>query len=242
MRWITLLAIIAVIAFGYASATGEDAFQLDEVELSLLDPPVVLDPVDGSRWWYTPSRKAHFYRHRYPKPTGNEVRQGEDLRLPGDILPRSYFIRLLPFIEVGNWTTNGYVEIIIEPVSSTLNITMNALDLTIDSSSIIVTVLCAREKMNCLSFLLEGGGYRDWEPGRVGQLYRRARNPRNSDYSSFTPSNGGTAIQSQHVLRFDPQQPACRVLPLFIRWEWRDKVKLSLNFAKGFNWKKKLIR
>lgn len=137
MRLFTSLVIAALVFC--CSASDEEAFPLDEVELRLLDPPVVPDPVDGSRWWFTPSRTAHIYRHRYPKPTGNEIRQGEDLRLPGDILPRSYYIRLLPFVEVGNWTTNGYVEITVEAVTNTLNITMNALDLTVDPSSITVS-------------------------------------------------------------------------------------------------------
>lgn len=111
----------------------------DEVELRLLEPAVVPDPVDGvSRWWYTPSQKAHIYRHKYPKNIEAQPRQGEDLRLPGDILPRLYTIRLLPFIEVGNWTTDGYVEIVVDCVISTVNISMNSLDLTIDLASVTV--------------------------------------------------------------------------------------------------------
>ena len=35
------------------------------------------------------------------------ARQGEDFRLPRDILPSLYSLQLLPFIEVGNFTTNG---------------------------------------------------------------------------------------------------------------------------------------
>ena len=58
----------------------------DEIELSLLEPAVVPDPVDGvSRWWYTPSQKAHIYRHKYPKNIQAQPRQGEDLRLSGDV-------------------------------------------------------------------------------------------------------------------------------------------------------------
>ena len=113
----------------------------DEIELRLLEPAIVPDTVDGvSRWWYTPSRKAHIYRSRYPKNIEMQPRAGEDLRLPGNILPRSYSIRLLPFIEVGNWTTDGYVEIFVDCVTSTANISMNSLDLTIDQASVTVSI------------------------------------------------------------------------------------------------------
>jgi aminopeptidase N len=114
----------------------------DEIELRLLEPAVVPDPVDGvSRWWYTPSQKAHIYRHKYPKNIQAQPRQGEDLRLSGDVLPRLYNVRLLPFIEVGNWTTDGYVEIFIDCIRSTVNISMNSLDLTIDQASVTVKSL-----------------------------------------------------------------------------------------------------
>ncbi|XP_046631005.1 aminopeptidase N-like [Daphnia pulicaria] len=136
-----LLPFLVLIAV--ASAFGNIQTQFDgpdEVELRLLEPAVVPDPVDGvSRWWYTPSRKAHIYRHKYPKNIQAQPRQGEDLRLPGDVLPRLYNVRLLPFIEVGNWTTDGYVEIFLDCIISTVNISMNSLDLTIDPASITVT-------------------------------------------------------------------------------------------------------
>ncbi|KAI9551545.1 hypothetical protein GHT06_021878 [Daphnia sinensis] len=133
------LLCVLLIAVCAAKANGQYDGP-DEVELLQLEPAVVPDPVDGvSRWWYTPSQKAHIYRHKYPKNIAAQPRQGEDLRLPGDILPRLYTIRLLPFIEVGNWTTDGYVEILVDCVISTVNISMNSLDLTIDLASITVT-------------------------------------------------------------------------------------------------------
>jgi aminopeptidase N len=133
-----VLGLTAVsLSFGcYAQSKYEGP---DAVELSLLEPAIVPDPVDGiSRWWYTPSRKAHIFRHNYPKSVEMKPKQGEDLRLPGNILPRLYNIRLFPFIEVGNWTTDGYVEISVDCIISTVNISINSLDLTIDQSSITV--------------------------------------------------------------------------------------------------------
>ena len=140
-----LLPLLLVL-LAAASAFGNNSIQSqydgpDEVELRLFDPMVVPDPVDGvSRWWYTPSQKAHIYRHKYPKNVQVQPRQGEDLRLTGDILPRLYNVRLLPFIEVGNWTTDGYVEIFVDCIISTVNISMNSLDLTIDPLSITVNL------------------------------------------------------------------------------------------------------
>jgi aminopeptidase N len=135
-----LLPFLVLIAVTSAFGNIQTQFDgPDEVELRLLEPAVVPDPVDGvSRWWYTPSRKAHIYRHKYPKNIQAQPRQGEDLRLPGDVLPRLYNVRLLPFIEVGNWTTDGYVEIFLDCIISTVNISMNSLDLTIDPASITV--------------------------------------------------------------------------------------------------------
>ncbi|EFX81628.1 hypothetical protein DAPPUDRAFT_317254 [Daphnia pulex] len=134
-----VLVLIAISsAFGFGVQPKYEG--PDEVELSLLEPAVVPDPVDGiSRWWYTPSRKAFLFRHNYAKNGEIEPRQGEDLRLPGNILPRLYNIRLLPFIEVGNWTTDGYVEISVDCIIATVNISINSLDLTIDQPSITVT-------------------------------------------------------------------------------------------------------
>ncbi|KAI9551913.1 hypothetical protein GHT06_022250 [Daphnia sinensis] len=130
--------IIIGLAFGFDVQSNANG--LDPDELSLLEPAIVPDPVDGvSRWWYTPSRKAHLFRHNYPSNVEVQPRQGEDLRLPGDILPRLYNIRLFPFIEEGNWTTDGYVEIDVECIIATVNISINSLDLTIDQASITVT-------------------------------------------------------------------------------------------------------
>lgn len=132
---LVLIAISSAFGFGFQPKYEGP----DEVELSLLEPAVVPDPVDGiSRWWYTPSRKAYLFRHNYAKNGDVEPRQGEDLRLPGNILPRLYNIRLLPFIEVGNWTTDGYVEISVDCIIATVNISINSLDLTIDQPSITV--------------------------------------------------------------------------------------------------------
>ena len=136
----------AVILFALALVAGVTTAQRENVglnvnELLTLEPAVVPDPVDGSRWYYTPSRKAHLYRHNYPSAAsiaGKQTKQGEDMRLSGDLRPSLYDVRLLPFIEVGNFTTDGYVEITFNCVRATSNISINALQLTIDRASISV--------------------------------------------------------------------------------------------------------
>ncbi len=143
---VRILALGLLLVAGCVSAgrpRQPDVEFVDGVEL-MLEPAIVPDPTDGaSRWWYTPSRKAHIYRHRYPKvpeTLEQQPKQGEDLRLPGDLLPITYNVQLLPFIEVGNFTTDGYVEIDFTCVRSTINITINSVQNTIDSSSITVFI------------------------------------------------------------------------------------------------------
>lgn len=137
MKIITLLLLTLAVGL---SVGIEDFNVVDGVDV-LLQPAIVPEPVEGARWWYTPSRKAHIYRHRHPKAESlskAEGKQGEDLRLPGDLVPVSYNVRLLPFIEVGNWTTDGFVEITFNCVRDTSNITINSVQLTIDAPSITV--------------------------------------------------------------------------------------------------------
>ena len=89
--------------------------------------------------WYTPSRKAHLYSRKVPSSQLTAgARQGEALRLPGDIIPISYNIRLLPFIG-GNFSTDGYVEILVQCVRNAPNISLNSADIDINVASISVT-------------------------------------------------------------------------------------------------------
>lgn len=63
--------------------------------------------------------------------------QDPKYRLPRDFLPTSYAIRLLPFIEED--TVDGQVSVFVECVNSTNSITLNSLNISIDSSKITVT-------------------------------------------------------------------------------------------------------
>lgn len=62
----------------------------------------------------------------------------EYYRLPGDILPYEYTIQLLPFIEEGNFTTHGHIEIFVDCVIETKNITINSAEITIKQNSVSV--------------------------------------------------------------------------------------------------------
>ena len=112
-----------------------------EDELDWIDNTLVPDRTEPGTWW-APSRKAHFYAHKYKSRLENDPigKVGEDLRLPTDILPSIYTVQLLPFIEEGNFTTHGSVEILVDCQRATRNISMNAAELTIDQSSITVKI------------------------------------------------------------------------------------------------------
>ena len=66
------------------------------------------------------------------------ARQGEEFRLSGDLEPISYNIQLLPFIEEGNFTTHGYIEVLFNCIESTDNVTLNSNEITFDQSLVTV--------------------------------------------------------------------------------------------------------
>lgn len=92
--------------------------------------------------WHAPSRKASNYAYKYQarlqQLKRGLARQGEEMRLPRDVLPETYEIALLPFIEVGNFTTKGHIDIYVKCQNSTRMISMNAADLQINEGSISV--------------------------------------------------------------------------------------------------------
>lgn len=53
-----------------------------------------------------------------------------DWRLPRTLLPRQYKLRLLPFLE-GNFTTSGYVEILLECMQDTQLVVLHMAEITI---------------------------------------------------------------------------------------------------------------
>lgn len=113
---------------------------LSDDGFTLIEPAIVPEPEDGGRWWYTPSRKAHLHSQR----SGRVIRDlmskkaNEELRLPGDVVPISYVLKMLPFIEEGNFTTDGEVEILVKVVRDTKSISISAADITVKQLSVQV--------------------------------------------------------------------------------------------------------
>lgn len=64
--------------------------------------------------------------------------EGAGMRLPRNLLPTTYSITLLPFIELHNFTTQGSIDIFVDCMEDTHNITLNSADIDIDKLSIVV--------------------------------------------------------------------------------------------------------
>ena len=67
-----------------------------------------------------------------------ERESGDLWRLRNDIIPVSYNIRLLPFIEENNFTTDGYVEMIVDCEQETNYISFNTAEIDLDKASVKV--------------------------------------------------------------------------------------------------------
>lgn len=62
----------------------------------------------------------------------------ENVRLPRSVVPESYIIKLIPFIQINNFTFKGEVEILVNVKENTRNITLHVNDLLIDHQSVNV--------------------------------------------------------------------------------------------------------
>jgi len=63
-----------------------------------------------------------------------------DWRLPRSVLPRQYKLRLLPFLD-GNFTTSGYVEILLECMQDTQLVVLHMSEITIAKEGLQVKPL-----------------------------------------------------------------------------------------------------
>lgn len=69
-------------------------------------------------------------------------KQGEEeYRLPGNLKPVSYMIRLLPIIEEGNFTTDGLISMVFDCLADTANITINSADIRFHQPLVVVSLL-----------------------------------------------------------------------------------------------------
>ena len=96
-----------------------------------------------SRWRHSSSiRKAHNSNNILIKSLDTKTNEvdAQYLRLPRDLYPTHYIIEMLPFVEEGNFTTEGYISIDFDCIASTRNVTLHSKGIVIDRSSIKVLV------------------------------------------------------------------------------------------------------
>lgn len=83
--------------------------------------------------------------------TKTDSPEDSDVRLPTSIVPHSYKLKLIPFLQEGNFTFQGDVQILVNVTSTTSNITLHADELLIDSVSVTdvegksVSIIAARD-------------------------------------------------------------------------------------------------
>lgn len=146
---LVLLVAICLITISTSQRTQSDENflwnsripELSDDGFSLMEPAVVPEPREGERWWYAPSHRTRFHSHRSKTSNARQKmtdKTNENLRLPGDFLPSVYAIRIMPFIEEGNFTTAGQIDIFVDCLKGTNNITLHAINITVDQSSILV--------------------------------------------------------------------------------------------------------
>ncbi|KAJ8982959.1 hypothetical protein NQ317_005276 [Molorchus minor] len=68
--------------------------------------------------------------------TRTELDPDLDVRLPKSVVPHAYRLTLTPFLQTGNFTFHGKVEILVNVTETTNNITLHADDLFIDTVSV----------------------------------------------------------------------------------------------------------
>lgn len=122
--------------------------------LDWIDNTLVPEPgEEGASRWYAPSRKAHLFADNHKRKLRNQLMRSftkadeENLRLPTNVLPYRYSIQLIPFLEEGNFTTDGNVLIFVDCLRATDSITLNSAAIDIDRSSITVRNKCRSSKI-----------------------------------------------------------------------------------------------
>ena len=143
--YVPFLVVVCLVIPVWSSFSGGPP----EDGLDWIDNQRVPEPYEeGSSPWYTPSRRAHFYAEKYKRKLENQLKSAikadDDLRLPTNVLPYRYSIQLVPFLEEGNFTTDGTMLIFVDCIRSTDNITLNSADITIQTITVIFTHLYSK--------------------------------------------------------------------------------------------------
>jgi hypothetical protein len=77
-----------------------------------------------------------------------------DWRLPRWVLPRHYKLRLLPYIEEGNFTTDGQVDILLECMEPTQMIVLHMADIRIAKDEGLQVIKTLYTVMNSVGLCL----------------------------------------------------------------------------------------
>lgn len=72
---------------------------------------------------------------------GRQAAKYTDWRLPRSLLPRKYQLRLLPYLDNANFTTDGRVEILLECMQETQLLVLHMADITIVKDGLQVTMV-----------------------------------------------------------------------------------------------------
>ncbi|KAF5299269.1 hypothetical protein FQA39_LY02442 [Lamprigera yunnana] len=113
-----------LLVYHLSSCTTSTKSVIDKVEVCTKSPPENVT---------TPVPETTTVTEVYQK-----VNKTTDVRLPRSIIPEYYDIKLIPFLQEGNFTFNGEVKIKLNVTENTTNITLHADELFIDETSINV--------------------------------------------------------------------------------------------------------
>ena len=164
-----------------------------------------------------------------------------DIRLPLNLKPTKYKVQLVPFLIPDNFTTRGYVEIAMKCEKETENITMHAVDMTIDYDSVTVEEEEGLQTVGVRSHEVDSD--RDFYiahmdmPLKEGRTYiikinftSRLRNGLKGFYRSYYLSDTGEK-KYLAVTQFESIY-ARRAFPCFDEPEMKAKFEVSLGRTK----------
>lgn len=153
-------------------------------------------------------------------------RSGEDLRLPRDILPRSYEVTLLPILIEGNFTTEGYVSISVDCIQSTNNITLHIADIIFNPVDIEVS-LTHKQILVEVKFKTNFYSKVNWFGYRTIDKHQQCRWGQGApifDFDTKCPAVSWTPIPPINGFYLHTQQWATRLLPFQLQRKRHNQI------------------
>lgn len=140
-----IIAVIAAIFVIGIIATGLLAYSLTSCPSNLQEATRYHHQdhhnQSSSSFTTTESSTDEEYTSTPIEDTTSSITKKLDVRLPRSVFPKSYHIRIIPFIFEGNFSFHGEVDIVVIAKEETNNITLHFNDITYDESSISVIAL-----------------------------------------------------------------------------------------------------